>query len=61
MITDEMVEGIEQAAQKMITQIEQMDQDEKDAFITKLLIDTGALNADGTEKEQIVTGDFFGW
>ncbi len=30
-------------------------------YVTKLLIEAGILDKYGNEKEQIVTGDFFGW
>ena len=61
MITNADVEGVERAAQDVLARIEQMNRSEANQFITQWLIDTGALNEDGTEKDQIVTGDFFGW
>lgn len=61
MITNADVEGVERAAQAILSSIDQMDKNEANQFITQWLIDTGALNEDGSEKEQIVTGDFFGW
>ena len=59
MITNADVEGVERAAQAILSSIDQMDKKEANQFITQWLIDTGALNEDGSEKEQIVTGDFW--
>lgn len=45
----------------LLREFDLMDSEEKKEHATNMLIKIGALNEDGSEKEQIVTGDFFGW
>ena len=61
MITQDDVLGIQRAAQMLQDEMDSMFKDEASKFAEKWLIGIGTLNADGTEKEQIVEGDFFGW
>ena len=61
MITQEDVIGIQRAAQMLQDELNNMPADDAREYATQLWIDAGILNADGTEKEQIVEGDFFGW
>ena len=42
-------------------ELDAMDSEDAKEFATEWLIDIGALDKNGMEKEQIVTGDFFGW
>ena len=45
------------SADEYIKMIDNMDEEE----IKQILIRTGVLDANGKPKDQIVTGDFFGW
>ena len=61
MITEEDVLGIQRAARMLQDELNNMSEGDARECATQLWIDAGILNADGTEKEQIVEGDFFGW
>ena len=61
MITTEDVNGLEMAVNDMIQRLDNMPDSEAVQFATDVLIEAGVLNSDGSEKEQIVNGYFFGW
>ena len=61
MITQEDVFGIQKAAEMLEEKLDSMPEEDAKEYITQMLIQEGSLNPDGTPKEQIVNGDFFGW
>lgn len=61
MITTEDINGLELAVNDMIQRLDNMPENEAVEYATNVLIEAGVLNSDGSEKEQIVNGDFFGW
>ena len=61
MVTWQEVEIARKGAEKYIDWLRSLPPDEGRRVATESLIETGVLNEDGSPKEQIVTGDFFGW
>ena len=61
MITQEDIDGLSMALEEFRNDLSTMTNDEAQAYCTNIMIQTGVLNEDGTPKEQIVNGDFFGW
>lgn len=49
------------AVEEYIEALMALPKDEARRLSLKNLIDAGIVNPDGTPKEQIVNGDFFGW
>lgn len=60
-ITQKDVDMFEKVSQDFISKLNAMPDDEAKEFATRWLINLGALDENGKAKEQIVTGDFFGW
>ncbi len=54
-------EEYEESVRNYIKELEMMDQEEAKKISIETLIRTGVLDENGQTKEQIVTGDFFGW
>ncbi len=55
------VEVIKNARKNLEDKMNRMTDDELKVFAREVLIKIGALDENGRPKEQIVTGDFFGW
>ena len=55
------VKSFSEARERFINKINNMPKAEALEYIDSLLIEAGILDENGKEKEQIVTGDFFGW
>ena len=54
-------EEYEESVKNYIKELQMMDQEEAKKISIETLIRTGVLDENGQTKEQIVTGDFFGW
>ena len=60
-MTDNDINELEEFVNRLINDLQTMDVNAAREIATQTLIRTGVLNEDGSHKEQIVTGDFFGW
>ena len=54
-------EEYEESVKNYIKELQMMDQEEAKKISIETLIRTEVLDENGQTKEQIVTGDFFGW
>lgn len=54
-------EEYDESVKNYIKELQMMDQEEAKKISIETLIRTGVLDENGQTKEQIVTGDFFGW
>ena len=55
------LEEFDQGVDEYLKKLDAMDDDEAKKYATEVLIKTGAFDANGKPKKQIVDGDFFGW
>ena len=55
------IKAFSEIKKNFLEKIYSMTKEDANNYITAMLIDAGILDEDGKEKEQIVTGDFFGW
>lgn len=60
-VTQADVDGVAETAKRFIAKLSSMPEEEAKAYSKDVLIQIGALDKNGQVKEQIVTGDFFGW
>ncbi|MBR3306721.1 MAG: hypothetical protein IKI75_05650 [Lachnospiraceae bacterium] len=61
MITQEYVDELERDAKKFLEEFEAMDPEDAKQYALDMLDRMGVLDENKQPKEQIVTGDFFGW
>lgn len=61
MITQQLVDDMEVYAKKFVEELNAMDDESAKEFAIKELDSMGLLDENKRPKEQIVTGDFFGW
>ncbi|MBR1478996.1 MAG: hypothetical protein IJ608_13715 [Lachnospiraceae bacterium] len=60
-MTDRYLDELDGFVKRLIEDLNTMDPNEAKKVATDTLIRIGVLREDGSRKEQIVTGDFFGW
>ena len=60
-VTQNDVDSFDELKNRFIDDIKSMSKEDALDYVSRLLIDAGILDKNGNEKEQIVTGDFFGW
>ncbi len=61
MIVRPTIEEFEQGVDEYLKKLDAMEENEAKKIARETLIRTGVLDSNGNPKEQIVTGDFFGW
>ena len=60
-VTQADVDLFEDLKNQFMSNIDSMSKEDALNYVNGLLIEAGILDKNGNEKEQIVTGDFFGW